>query len=305
MVSWFRLTATMSELARLEGYQERIEAALDQRLPSQETPPELLHDAMRYAVLDGGKRVRPLLTYAAGEALEIDPEQLDGVACAVELIHAYSLVHDDLPAMDDDHLRRGKPTCHIAFGEAMAILAGDALQALAFQAIVDDPALWDEPLAVRAACRSLAQACGSIGMAGGQALDIDATGRRLDFDALRQVHALKTGALIRCALEIPGFVASVGDDQMAALRQFGDKIGLAFQVQDDILDVDGETAQLGKPRGSDQAANKATYPAIIGMTRSRQMVTDLLGSALRELDALPGDSSLLRRLAHFIVERDY
>jgi len=295
----------MSERERLESYQERIEQALEERLPDASTEPIKLHEAMEYAVLGGGKRVRPLLSYSAGEALQVDPDLLDGVACAVEFIHAYSLIHDDLPAMDDDHLRRGQPTCHIAFGEAMAILAGDALQALAFESIVSDAALWDEPLAVRNAAQSLATACGSVGMAGGQALDIEATGALLELEQIKQLHELKTGALIRCALQLPALVGGVKQTQLDALGRFGEDIGLAFQIQDDILDVEGATARLGKPSGSDQAANKATFPALIGMTRSRQLVTDLLGSALRRLDVLPGDVTLLNTLAHYIVERDY
>lgn len=290
--------------SRFEHYRNRVDAALESRLPVASAEPSELHEAMRYSVLNGGKRIRPLLTYGAGEALNIEPLLLDGAACSVELIHAYSLIHDDLPAMDDDDLRRGKATCHIAFGEAVAILAGDALQALAFESIADDPHLHDDPVAARDAMTALAKACGSIGMAGGQALDLAATGQQLDFDELAQMHAQKTGALIRCALELTAHIGQATGDRLAAVCAFGDEIGLAFQIQDDILDIEGETAQLGKPRGSDQAANKATFPACIGMTRSRQMVTDLLGSALRRLDELPGNIELLQCLAHFIVERD-
>ncbi len=292
------MTDPQTQLAVLR---RRVDDALEDCLQPAEDGSSELYQAMSYSVLNGGKRVRPLLCYAAAQALQLDLRLVDKAACAVELIHAYSLVHDDLPAMDDDDLRRGKPTCHVAYGEALAVLAGDALQALAFEVLASTDI--NKPVVLTAAIKTLALACGAAGMAGGQAIDIQATGEQLTFEQLKAMHGLKTGALIRCALELPAVLGAVPQHEHQALSEVGREIGLAFQIQDDILDIEANTATLGKPSGSDAEANKATFPACLGMTKSRQMVTDLLGSALRRLDELPGDTGILRTLAHYIVER--
>ncbi|MFM1891017.1 MAG: hypothetical protein RLZ44_94, partial [Pseudomonadota bacterium] len=256
--------------AYLADCRERVGAALEQWLPPERQPPQTLHAAMRYATLGDGKRIRPVLVYGAGRALGVDPARLDGAACAVELIHAYSLVHDDLPAMDDDALRRGRPTCHMAFDEATAILAGDALQTLAFQVLCRDPQPDLEPAARLAMLDTLAQASGSRGMAGGQALDIAAVGRQINLAELENLHIHKTGALIRASVRLGTLAAPAATaEQVKALDHYAKCIGLAFQVQDDILDVAGNTATLGKTGGKDAAADKPTYPALLGLDGAR------------------------------------
>ncbi|MEP6897134.1 MAG: farnesyl diphosphate synthase, partial [Rhodanobacter sp.] len=238
-----------SELgAALQALIVRTEQALSRSLPPADQSPAELHRAMRYAVLGGGKRLRPLLVYAAADAVGECGPQLDAAACAVELIHAYSLVHDDLPAMDDDALRRGRPTCHIVFGEAMAILAGDALQALAFEILADHPAGIDAGTAL-GMLRVLGRACGAEGMAGGQALDLAATGRKLTLKELEHMHACKTGALIRASVRLGALIAGADADVLEALDRYAHAVGLAFQVRDDILDVEGESAVIGKTAG--------------------------------------------------------
>lgn len=257
---------------------------------------------MRYSVLDGGKRLRPLLVYATGSALGAELAVLDAPAVAVEMIHAYSLVHDDLPAMDNDALRRGKPTCHVAFGEAMAILAGDALQALAFEVLARAPGLSaSRRLALTGV---LAQACGSRGMAGGQAIDLAAVGVVLDEAGVRRMHRYKTGALIRAAVLMGASSAGVrrGNDRVA-LDAYGRHLGLAFQIQDDILDVEGDTATLGKTQGKDQQHAKPTYPAAIGLPASRQRARHHAMAAVAALQALGARAEPLEALARFTVER--
>lgn len=284
--------------------QARVEAALAHWLPSAEEAPARLHEAMRYSSLDGGKRVRPLLVYAAGGALGADQAALDGPACAVEFIHAYSLVHDDLPAMDDDDLRRGKPTCHKAFDEATAILAGDALQTLAFEVLANDAAMVTDPTRRLRMVAELAQASGSRGMAGGQAIDIAAEGRRLGLDELAHMHRLKTGALIRAsvrlgALSAPAYTEAHG----ALLDEYAACIGLAFQIRDDILDVEADTATLGKTQGSDQARNKPTYTSLLGLTGAKDKLREVHTAALASLDGFDTAADPLRWLADYIVER--
>ncbi len=247
----------------------RAEQALERSLPPADQSPADLHSAMRYAVLGGGKRLRPLLVYAAAHAFGESGPQLDAAACAVELIHAYSLVHDDLPAMDDDALRRGRPTCHIVFGEAMAILAGDALQALAFEILADDATHQLDTANVMAMLRVLSRACGAEGMAGGQALDLAAVGRKLTLAELEHMHACKTGALIRASVQMGALIADADVDTRQALDRYAHAVGLAFQVRDDILDVEGESAVIGKTAGKDAAADKPTFPSIIGLDASR------------------------------------
>ena len=284
--------------ARLDAWRARVDAALARALPDPASSPKRLHAAMRHAVLLGGKRMRPLLVYAAGTAFGANEDALDAPAVAAELVHAYSLVHDDLPAMDDDALRRGQPTVHVAFDEATAILAGDALQSQAFVALANCAL----PDAARAAlCAELASA--AAGMCAGQALDIDATGQAAAFDiaSLERLHALKTGALLRASLRM-GAIAAGAD--AAALDRFADALGLAFQVRDDLLDVEGESATLGKTAGKDAARAKPTFPALIGIEASRARL-DALADDMREaLSMLAADTSALAALGRMAIERD-
>ncbi len=260
---------------------------------------------MRYAVLGGGKRLRPLLVYAAARALGLDSPLLDAPACAVELIHAYSLVHDDLPAMDDDAMRRGRPTCHIVFGEAMAILAGDALQALAFELLADDHAGPIDPATRVAMLRALGRACGAEGMAGGQALDLAAVGHRLSLAELEHMHACKTGALIRASVQLGGLLAGADTRTLTVLDTYGHAVGLAFQVRDDILDVEGESAIIGKTAGKDAAADKPTFPSIIGLDASHARLTELTGIALDAIAPWGEQALLLRELALYSANRQH
>jgi len=283
---------------------ERADAALARALPDEAQAPIELHRAMRYAVLGGGKRLRPLLVYATGLAFDAAPERLDSSAAAVEIIHAYSLVHDDLPAMDDDDLRRGRPTCHVAFGEAMAILAGDALQALAFEVLANDAALSADAPTHLDMLRTLAAACGSHGMAGGQALDLAAVGQRLSPAELERMHVYKTGALIRASVRLGALAAGCRDaSTLAALETYGHSIGLAFQIRDDLLDIEAGTEQLGKTAGKDVAANKPTYPAILGVEASREQLHALTQRALDSLAALGARARMLGDLARFVAGR--
>jgi farnesyl diphosphate synthase len=276
----------------------RAESALTDALPPEHSPPAELHRAMRYAALGGGKRLRPLLTYAAGHALGYDSTELDAPACAVELIHAYSLVHDDLPAMDDDTLRRGRPTCHIVFGEAMAILAGDALQALAFEILAQSPS----PQGMQM-LRTLGHACGAEGMAGGQALDLAATGQPLNLSALEHMHACKTGALIRAAVRLGALTAGADLRALEALDRYASVVGLAFQVRDDILDVEGESRVIGKTAGKDAAASKPTFPSLIGLDASHARVTELTEVALEALAPFGKQGAWLHELARYAAYR--
>ena len=290
---------------RVPEYSSRIEKVLDRWLPPADKIPQRLHSAMRYAVLGGGKRLRPLLIYATGEALGLAAERLDGPAAAVEIIHAYSLIHDDLPAMDDDTLRRGRPTCHIAYDEATAILAGDALQVLAFQILSEDPAMAVTPAARVEMLKAVAVASGSAGMAGGQAIDLAAAGRQLDLAELELMHIHKTGALIRASVllaaqSLPGLEAA----KLTALDRYAKCVGLAFQIQDDILDVEGETATLGKQAGADSARNKPTYPSILGLAESKQRAAELKDEAVKALAPLGDAAAPLIWLAEYIVSRE-
>ncbi|MDR6093902.1 farnesyl diphosphate synthase [Stenotrophomonas sp. SORGH_AS_0321] len=292
----------MTVEATFARLRDRIESQLDAALPSAADAPRRLHQAMRHSVLGGGKRMRPLLVHAAGEVFGADPHQLDAPAMAVELIHAYSLVHDDLPAMDDDALRRGKPTTHVAFDEATAILAGDALQTRAFS-LLAEAAL---PAELRVAClQSLAHASGAAGMCGGQALDIDATGQLQSLDALTRMHALKTGALIRAAVRMGALCGHAPTADLARLDRFADALGLAFQVRDDILDVEASSEQLGKTAGKDVAQDKSTFPALLGLDGAKAKLAEL--SAVMD-DALAGygeEANALRALGRLAIERDH
>jgi farnesyl diphosphate synthase len=267
--------------------------------------PAGLGEAMRYAVLDGGKRLRPLLVLAASEAVGGNPQAALRAACAVELIHAYSLVHDDMPCMDNDVLRRGKPTVHVKFGEAGALLAGDALQALAFELLTPDDGTVPEAVQARL-CRLLARAAGSAGMAGGQAIDLASVGVKLNEDQLREMHRLKTGALLQGSVLMGAACGAVAADQQAALSTYGAAIGLAFQVVDDILDVTADSATLGKTAGKDAEQDKPTYVSILGLARSQAYAGELLVQALGALDASGlADTRPLRALADMVVGRSH
>ncbi|MDB5979792.1 MAG: ispA-2 [Pseudomonas sp.] len=284
--------------------QARVDAALDNLLQAPCEELQRLYQAMRYSVLNGGKRVRPLLVYATCEALGGDVEQATGAACSVELIHAYSLVHDDLPAMDDDDLRRGQPTTHKAFDEASAILAGDGLQALAFE-VLSDPQMTRQPAELRLRMINiLARAIGPAGMVGGQAIDLEAVGHRLNQTQLETMDRHKTGALIDASVQL-GALASgkANDSSLRALRAYAQAIGLAFQVQDDILDVESDTATLGKQQGADIAHDKPTYPALLGLEAAKAYARSLQDQALSALHPLGAGAEPLRALARYIVER--
>jgi farnesyl diphosphate synthase len=282
----------------------RVEATLDALLPHASVQPDRLHESMRYVVLGGGKRIRPLLSYAAGEALGVDPALLDRPACAVELIHAYSLIHDDLPAMDDDDLRRGRPTCHRAFDEATAILAGDALQTLAFQALAEAPGL-DAARRI-AMVASLARASGSRGMVGGQALDLAAEGNVQDVAMLEHIHIHKTGALIRAAVQMGILAQDAPDpDHVARLDRYAKCVGLAFQIQDDVLDVEGDTDLIGKTAGRDQMLEKATYPALVGLAEAKEMAASLIADALQSIEVFSAGADPLRWIAGALVGRKH
>ena len=284
----------------------RVEAALERWLPPAHIQPTRLHEAMRYSALGGGKRIRPTLVYAVAQAIGMEPRRLNGTACAVELIHAYSLVHDDLPAMDDDNLRRGRATCHKAFGEATAILAGDALQTLAFQVLAKDEALPGGPQARLAMIDALALAGGSRGMAGGQALDLDAEGADIDLAVLENIHIHKTGALIRAGVRMATQAdPALSTDLSERLDRYAKCLGLAFQIRDDILDVEGETGVLGKTSGKDMAQEKATYPALMGLGAAREAATELIEQAVQSLAPFDGRADPLRWIAHYMVQRDH
>ena len=316
-----------SFIERLPEYRARVHAMLERALPPASQPPRRLHEAMRYVVLNGGKRIRAILVIATGEALQADAGHLVRPACAVELIHAYSLVHDDLPSMDDDDLRRGAPACHRAFDEATALLAGDALQTLAFEILAGGgPAPGGAPVVSgggldaidggsRAApggvaagagemVRTLAHASGSRGMAGGQAVDLESIGRILTFEQLENMHLHKTGALIRASVRLGAQSAGARDPELLdRLDEYARCIGLAFQIRDDVLDVESDTGTLGKRQGADAERNKPTYPAILGLEASRAHARVLHERALERLAPLGRDADPLRELAGFIVSR--
>ena len=285
--------------------QARAEATLATLLPAADIAPERLHAAMRYVCLGGGKRVRPMLAYAAGEALGVEAIRIDRAAAAVELIHVYSLTHDDLPCMDDDDLRRGKPTCHVAYDEATALLVGDALQSLAFEVIAHPEAATDAATQVEM-LQLLARAAGSRGMAGGQAVDLAATGRTLDIAELEFMHIHKTGALIQAAVLLGALVAGPLDAaKRAPLERYARCIGLAFQVMDDVLDAETDTATLGKTAGKDAAQGKATYLTLMSVKEARTYAHELLDDALAAIQPFGERGGRLADIARFIVERGY
>jgi len=287
---------------RIAAYTRRVDECLDAALPHPSNNPIRLHEAMRYAVLNGGKRVRPLLVYASGECFGVHAEFLDAPAVAIELIHAFSLVHDDLPAMDDDELRRGMPTVHIEYDEATAILAADALQPLAFSVLAK---LEGVPATAKIdLIRLIADACGSTGMTGGQSIDLAAEGSSLSAEALELMYSLKTGALIHAAVMSACLLRDgLSEADVRAIDAFGRDIGIAFQIKDDILDIEGETHVIGKQAGADQRLGKATYPGLFGVEPSRRRCDELLSGALSHLDRFGDDAAPLAWLARFIVER--
>lgn len=285
---------------QLKGYRARVEDVLTRTLPSLETVPMDLHEAMRYATLGGGKRLRACLVYATGEALGAAPEALDPPAAAVELIHAYSLVHDDLPCMDDDDMRRGRPSCHKAFGEATALLAGDALQTQAFAVLAAAETL--SPQARIRMVEELARASGSLGMAGGQALDLKA-GPVATIEVLEERHSRKTGALMHAAVRLGALAAT--PEIPPALDDYGRALGLAFQIADDLLDVEGVALVVGKTIGADAAAGKATFASVLGVKEARRRARDLYENGLASLRFLGDNGRLLATIAHYAVERDH
>jgi len=288
----------------IAAHQARFEEVLRGLLPRAEIAPQRLHEAMRYAVLDGGKRVRPLLAFAAGELAGADTARVDIAAAAVELIHAYSLVHDDMPCMDDDVLRRGKPTCHVQYDEATALLVGDSLQTLAFQLLAEHR-LNDEAARQLEMVKLLALASGSRGMAGGQAIDLASVGKSLTLPELEFMHIHKTGALIRAAVLLGAQCGSVSVEQLDRLDHFGKLIGLAFQVVDDVLDCEADTATLGKTAGKDADNDKPTYVSLLGIQGARDMAQRLHREALETLAGFGDEAQRLRELADYIVLRKF
>lgn len=288
----------------MAAIQARTETALARHLPAGDSIPARLHEAMRYATLGGGKRVRPLLAFAAGELTGAAPEKLDIAACAVEMIHAYSLVHDDLPCMDDDVLRRGRPTCHIEFDEPTALLVGDSLQTLAFELLASQPL--GEPKQQLEMIALLAHASGSRGMAGGQAIDLASVGKALDQPELELMHALKTGALIRAAVLLGALSGqALHAEERNNLDRFAKRAGLLFQVVDDILDCTASTATLGKTAGKDEAADKPTYVSLLGLDAARAYAGELRADALDALSIFGARASRLTQLADFICHRQF
>ncbi len=294
----------------LTQVQQQVEQQLNYWLP--ETPVDItdpaalrLHEAMRYGVYNGGKRIRPLFTYASAQALGGSFDQVHGVACAVELIHCYSLVHDDLPAMDNDDLRRGKPTCHKAYDDATAILVGDALQTLAYRALIDHPG---ESVAASDKVKMLTlltDACGAAGLAGGQAMDLACEQQPIELDRLENIHRLKTARLIQASIQLAALAVGGYDSvQWQALSRFGDLVGVSFQVRDDILDVEGDTAVIGKSQGADQQLGKSTYVSVLGLAGAKSMLADLHQQANDALQPLGPKADVLREISGYVVARE-
>ena len=290
---------------RLEEYRQRANARLESALSHDSQMPARLLEAMRYSVLGGGKRVRPLLAYASGELFGLPTSSIDAIAASVELVHAYSLIHDDLPAMDDDDLRRGRPTTHRAFDEATAILAGDALQALAFETLCRDLSLSETPQRQIRVIQWLAEAIGASGMVGGQALDLEAEGRHIDEAALQDIHRRKTGQLIRAAIMMPSELADIDADQRARLDTFASEIGLVFQIRDDLLEVEQDTQTLGKNASSDSANDKSTYPSVLGIAGARERADEIHEQAMAALSSFGPAGAGLAWLAELILTRSY
>ncbi len=286
----------------LAEQQQLVERTLDRWVPPETTPPEVIHKAMRYSLFAGGKRIRPILSIAAANAVTHAPAGAENAACALELIHTYSLIHDDLPALDNDDLRRGRPTCHKVFGEAMAILAGDALLTLAFEVLARLPEL-DGCRQARLVCE-LASASGTVGgMIGGQVHDLEGERQSPSAEMLERIHRAKTGALLKASVRIGAIYAGAEDAQLEALSRYGEHVGLAFQIVDDLLDVEQSSAELGKTAGKDQRQHKITFPAVYGLDRSHRMAEEQRLAALAALDSFDGRADPLRQLADRIVCR--
>lgn len=281
-----------------------VDAALERWLPGNDILPAVLHQAMRYSIFAGGKRLRPILIIAACEAVGGDPQRVLHAACAMEMLHTYSLIHDDLPAMDDDDFRRGQPTNHKVYGEANAILAGDALLTEAFRLLADPDANRDmDPAVVLRVIETIARCAGSQGMVGGQVVDMESEGKPVDLATLQYIHTRKTGALFLASIQAGAWLGGGSVDQVAALTRYGETAGLAFQIADDILDIIGDQAELGKDVGSDQARGKATYPALLGLSEARRRAEELRDLAIAALEPLGPDAEPLRELARYIVDR--
>jgi len=293
----------MSFEALTEEWLKRVEQKLDRVLPPEGTSPQRLHAAMRYSVMGGGKRIRPVLVYATGAALDVPLEQLDGPAAAIELMHAFSLVHDDLPAMDDDDLRRGNPTTHIQFDEATAILAADALQPLAFWLLANDTDMACSDATRLQLISLLADACGSTGMTGGQSIDLDAEGEKLNKAQLENMYQLKTGRLLQTSIMFAAICAGADEKVSGTLERFANDLGLAFQIKDDVLDIEGDTETIGKQQGADIERDKATWPALFGIDAAKQKTDELLANALSEIAGFGPQADGLRNVAKFIVQR--
>ncbi len=290
----------------LKSWQARMEEALARRLPDPKAVPARLHEAMRYSVLGGGKRIRPALVFATARTLGLGDAEVESVACAIEFVHVYSLVHDDLPAMDDDDLRRGRPTCHKAFDEATAILTGDALQSLAFQVLACDPTLTATPGTRLRLIELLGEASGTFGMAGGQAIDLAAQGTALNIAQIEEMHERKTGALIRASVLMAATCVPTLEPRLyQALAGFVDPIGLAFQIQDDLLDVLGDVSTLGKAVGADSERAKPTHPSVLGVPASQERVRLLHAQALQSLEPFAARAEPLRQLAGWLLARSY
>jgi len=289
---------------QIQIYQKSVETALEYWLPSIDLEPKKLHEAMHYSVLAEGKRIRPILLYATGQAFGVELSNMDGQACAVEIMHAYSLIHDDLPSMDDDDLRRGRATCHKAFDEATAILAGDALQTLAFQILATDPKIKTNDAQRLKMIETLSLASGSNGMAGGQAIDLASVGVKLNIEQLENMHSHKTGALIKASAEIGALSAkNISPKLFSSISNYAKYIGIAFQIKDDILDIESDTSTLGKPQGSDLALNKPTYPNLLGLDGAKEMANKLHYKAIKCLDVFDEKAKMLRQIADYIIKR--
>jgi geranylgeranyl diphosphate synthase type II len=290
----------------LKERQQRVDAALDRYLPAEDTLPQQLHKAIRYSVFAGGKRIRPILMIAACEAVGGDIEKVIPAACAMEMIHTYSLIHDDLPAMDDDDFRRGRPTCHKVFGDAIAILAGDALQTEAFLLLSNMAAGQGEAAEIgRQVIHTIARCAGSMGMVGGQVVDMESEGRDIDLPTLEYIHTRKTGALILASVQAGALLGGSDQEAFETLSRYAEAAGLAFQVADDILDIVGDQALLGKDVGSDVARGKATYPALLGLEQARQRARELRDLALAALSGFGEQADPLREIARYIVDRSF
>jgi farnesyl diphosphate synthase len=301
-----RQDATEDFGVQLAIWRDRMEGALEQRLPPATLVPARLHEAMRYSVLGGGKRIRPALVFATARAVGLSEDDVEAAACAIELIHVYSLVHDDLPAMDDDDLRRGRPTCHKAYDEATALLVGDSLQPLAFQLLARDPKLSASASVRLRLVDMLAQAVGTLGMAGGQAIDLAVKGLRLDIAQVEEMHSRKTGALIRASVLMAAeCVPQLDPSLYGALSRFANAVGLAFQIQDDLLDVTGDALMLGKATGADSERAKPTHPAVIGISASQQRVRLLHNQAIQAIAPIGERAGSLRALANWLLSRQY